>query len=131
MANIYLLVELTTLLGRHQRSHFESTNYVILFPVTRRYDARMPDGDADLLLEGHYDTVTGLSTSPDGNHLLSNSMDCFLRVWDIRPFASNQSSRCEKVISGVHHGAEKLLLKCGWSPDQEFLTAGSADRYKK
>ena len=26
-------------------------------------------------LEGHYDSVTGLSLSPDGNHLLSNSMD--------------------------------------------------------
>lgn len=34
------------------------------------------------------------------------------------------------MISGVHHGAEKLLLKCAWSPDQDFVTAGSADRYK-
>lgn len=87
----------------------------------------MPDADADLVLEGHSDTVTGLSISPDGNQLLSNSMDCFLRVWDIRPFA-NKSSRCEKVMPGVHHGAEKLLLKCAWSQDQEFITAGSADR---
>lgn len=29
---------------------------------------------------------------------------------------------------GVHHGAEKLLLKCGWSADGERITCGSADR---
>jgi Prp8 binding protein len=26
-------------------------------------------------LDGHLDSITGLSLSPDGNHLLSNSMD--------------------------------------------------------
>ena len=36
--------------------------------------------------------------------------------------------QCEYVIGGVHHGAEKVLLKCSWSADQEFVAAGSADR---
>ncbi|KAJ1397354.1 hypothetical protein B484DRAFT_407032, partial [Ochromonadaceae sp. CCMP2298] len=35
---------------------------------------------------------------------------------------------CECVTGGVHHGAEKLLLRCGWSPDQAMVSAGSADR---
>lgn len=38
-------------------------------------------------LQGHGDTVTGMRVSPDGNHLLTNSMDKTLRMWDMRPFA--------------------------------------------
>jgi Prp8 binding protein len=88
------------------------------------------DDKPDLILAGHRDTVTGLSLNPDGTHLVSNSMDCTLRVWDIRPFAINHdnNSRCERMLYGVHHGAEKLLLRCSWSNDGEYITAGSADR---
>lgn len=46
-------------------------------------------------LPGHADTVTGLALSPDGNHLLSNSMDNTLRAWDMRPYAPED--RCVKV----------------------------------
>lgn len=91
------------------------------------------DDTPDLVLEGHQDTITGLAMSPDGNSLVSNSMDSTLRVWNVRPFAetmrdAENSSRCERILLGVHHGAEKLLLKCAWSKDGEYITAGSADR---
>jgi Prp8 binding protein len=85
----------------------------------------------EFTLTGHSDTITGLSVSPDGNQLLSNSMDSTLRVWDIRPFAAGgatSDARCENVLTGVHHGAEKVLLRCSWSADQEHVAAGSADR---
>lgn len=98
--------------------------------VIRRFDTRMTGDQAqepDLILEGHSDTVTGLDVSPDGNKLLSNAMDSNLRVWDIRAFVAGQG-RCESVLTGVHHGAEKLLLRCTWSPDQKYITCGSADR---
>lgn len=36
--------------------------------------------------------------------------------------------QCTHVMGGIHHGAEKLLLRCSWSPDREKITAGSADR---
>jgi WD40 repeat protein len=49
-------------------------------------------GAAGLTLQGHADTVTGLRVSPEGNHLLSNSMDNTLRVWDMRPYAP--ANRC-------------------------------------
>ena len=40
----------------------------------------------EFALLGHMDTVTGLSVSPDGKHLVSNAMDNTVRVWDIRPY---------------------------------------------
>jgi Prp8 binding protein len=91
------------------------------------------DDKPDLVLAGHQDTITGLSISPDGNYILSNAMDSSLRVWDVRPFVHHShnpypNNRCEHILTGVHHGAEKVLLKCNWSHDQEYITAGSADR---
>ena len=80
-----------------------------------------------LKLAGHTDTVTGLSVSPDGTHLLSNAMDATLRVWDLRPYAPG--SRCTRVLSGHTHDFEKNLLKCSWSPDGLLVTGGSADRH--
>ena len=53
-----------------------------------RWDVKSDSGTPDLVLEGHTDTITGLSISPDGNFVLSNSMDSSLRKWDVRPFAS-------------------------------------------
>lgn len=98
--------------------------------IVRRFDTRVLDinDSPDMILEGHRDTITGLAVSPDGTRLLSNAMDGTLRSWNIRPFVASESERCEQVFHGVHHGAEKLLLKCSWSPDQEYVSAGSADR---
>ena len=64
--------------------------------------------------------------SPDGTHLLSNSMDCSLRVWDMRPYAPG--SRCVAMLTGHQHNFEKNLLKCAWSPDGSRVSCGSADR---
>ncbi|KAL6776764.1 hypothetical protein ACKKBF_B30830 [Auxenochlorella protothecoides x Auxenochlorella symbiontica] len=92
--------------------------------VVRAWDLRR--GAPSLTLAGHADTVTGLATSPDGAHLLSNSMDGTLRVWDVRPYAAQD--RCQRVVTGHVHNFERNLLRCAWSPDGERVTAGSADR---
>ncbi|RWS29232.1 U5 small nuclear ribonucleoprotein 40 kDa protein-like protein [Leptotrombidium deliense] len=76
---------------------------------------------------GHYDSVTGLSLSPDGSFVLSNAMDNSLCIWDIRPFASQE--RCVKTLQGHQHNFEKNLLRCSWSPDGTKVCAGSADRF--
>ena len=83
----------------------------------------------DLLhvMAGHSDTVTGLALSSDGNHVLSNAMDCTARIWDIRPYASSQ--RCVKVLTGHQHNFEKNLLKCAWSSDSHRVSCGSSDRF--
>ncbi len=88
------------------------------------------------MLPGHSDTITGLSLSPDGSYLLSNSMDCtgsvlhasFLpcqrfeyhfapvlaRIWDVRPFAPVE--RCLKMLQGHQHNFEKVpLLLLPWN----------------
>ena len=57
-------------------------------------------------MTGHNDTVTGLSLSPDGSYVLSNAMDNTLRIWDVRPFASDE--RCVKIITGHKHNFEKV-----------------------
>lgn len=77
-------------------------------------------------MTGHSDTITGLSLSPDGHHLLSNSMDKSLRSWDVRPFAPE--NRLEKIITGHEHDFEKNLLRCSWSPNGNMIAAGSSDR---
>lgn len=79
-----------------------------------------------LRLQGHGHTITGLRLSPDGAHLLTNSMDNSLRVWDVRPFAP--ANRCEKVLHGHQHSFEHNLLRCDWSPDGAHVAAGSSDR---
>merc|ERR1711939_1065832 len=81
--------------------------------------------ETTLTLTGHSDTVTGLRLSPDGTHILSNSMDNTLRIWDTRPYAS--MSRCVKVLTGHIHTFETNLLKCDWSPDGSRVSAGSGD----
>ncbi|PAV60277.1 hypothetical protein WR25_07136 [Diploscapter pachys] len=79
------------------------------------------------VLRGHGDTITGISLSPDGNYVLSNSMDCSVRTWDVRPFTP--ADRKGKTYFGHQHNFEKNLLKCGWSPDGSRITAGSSDRF--
>lgn len=75
---------------------------------------------------GHSDTITGLRLSPDGNLLLSNSMDNILRIWDIRPYVEGE--RCQTALGGHSHNFEKNLLRCAWAPDGSRVTAGSADK---
>lgn len=106
--------------------------------IIRKWDLRK-GGELDqacMTLKGHEDTITGLAVSRDNTMLLSNSMDCSLRAWNIQPFVSGVSSgdveqgsaRYEKLFQGHHHGAEKNLLKCDWSRKMDLVCAGSADR---
>jgi Prp8 binding protein len=89
-------------------------------------------------IHGHTDTVTCLSIHPEGTHLLSNSMDQSLMQWDVRPFVALEQQqpalhttqwhpRHVRTYRGHQHSAEKGLLKCSWSADGTFVTAGSSD----
>eukprot|EP00472_Partenskyella_glossopodia_P014788 CAMPEP_0197515142 /NCGR_PEP_ID=MMETSP1318-20131121/357_1 /TAXON_ID=552666 /ORGANISM="Partenskyella glossopodia, Strain RCC365" /LENGTH=360 /DNA_ID=CAMNT_0043063425 /DNA_START=39 /DNA_END=1121 /DNA_ORIENTATION=- len=78
-------------------------------------------------LQGHTDCVTGLSVSPDGRYLLSNSMDNTMKMWDVRPYVS--TARFTRQFVGHRHNMDKTLLKCSWNADASRVTAGSADRF--
>lgn len=92
--------------------------------VVKTWDLR--NQQIALTMEGHSDTVTGMKLNQEGTHLLTNSMDNTLRMWDVRPYAP--VNRCVKVFVGHTHNFEKNLLRCCWSPDGQYITAGSADR---
>lgn len=81
-------------------------------------------------LKGHLDTISGIRLSPDGNQLLTNSMDNTLRTWDVKPFAVNSSTngRMLKIFEGAPHGFEKTLIKPCWSACGDYISSGSADR---
>ena len=79
--------------------------------VIRGWDLRTDE--VVLELKGHGDTVTGLSLSPDGSRLLSNSMDSTLKAWDVAPFSP--SERCVATFEGHSHDFHKNLLRCSWS----------------
>eukprot|EP01114_Cavostelium_apophysatum_P008884 TRINITY_DN2181_c0_g1_i1.p1 TRINITY_DN2181_c0_g1~~TRINITY_DN2181_c0_g1_i1.p1 ORF type:complete len:359 (+),score=77.79 TRINITY_DN2181_c0_g1_i1:118-1194(+) len=83
--------------------------------------------DTLMTLDGHTDTVTGLSLSHDGSYLLSNAMDNRVCIWDVRPFVN--TTRLQKEFAGVQHNFEKTLLRCAWSKDGSKISAGSADRF--
>lgn len=83
-------------------------------------------GNLHYSMTGHSDTITGLALSPDGQHLLSNSMDNTLKCWDVKSRVS--TSRLVKNYSGHQHNFEKNLLRCSWSPNGRLVTAGSSDR---
>ena len=92
--------------------------------VIRGWDLRTDE--VALELKGHSDTVTGLSLSPDGSRLLSNSMDSTLKAWDVAPFSP--SERCVATFEGHSHDFHKNLLRCSWSHDGEKVACGSADQ---
>lgn len=82
----------------------------------------------DFSMYGHTDTITSLSLSHSGNFLLSNSMDNTLRCWDVRPFIQGEQRQMKIYYGHQHTNLEKNLLGCGWSHDDRFVTAASADR---
>ena len=79
-------------------------------------------------LNDHEGMITGTSLSPEGSHLLSNSQDHTMRLWDVRP-ASPVNGRCVNVYYGHQHDTSRQhqLLRCAWSPDSYWVSAGSAD----
>lgn len=79
-------------------------------------------------LQGHNDTITSLSLHPEGTHILSNSMDHTLKMWDVQEFVQKPDQRLVKSFHGHKHNAEKGLLKCSWNSSGSLVSAGSADR---
>ncbi|KAF8885740.1 WD40-repeat-containing domain protein [Infundibulicybe gibba] len=80
-------------------------------------------------LQGHNDTPTSLSLSPNGSFLLSPSFSSQTLIHDIRPF-SPSPSRVHRVLQGAPAGFENTLLRGAWSRDDggQRVAVGGADR---
>lgn len=57
---------------------------------------------------------------------MSNSFDETVRIWDVRPTASQ---RLAKTLSGHLQGNEKGLIRGGWSQDGLYICCGSIDKF--
>ncbi|NIP37111.1 MAG: hypothetical protein GWN18_19215 [Thermoplasmata archaeon] len=68
-------------------------------------------------LEGHRDSVLGISWSPDDSRIATASDDRTARIWD--PATGEELDRLEGHTSGV--------LDCDWSPDGTIMITGSRD----
>jgi Prp8 binding protein len=84
-------------------------------------------------LHGHNDTVTSVSLSPSGTHLLSAAADDTLKIWDVRPFSPasttpNEDPRLYKTLPGAPSGFEGWLRKASWDRDGTRVAVGGADR---
>eukprot|EP00396_MALV-II-16_sp_LP-1_P000111 gene111-338_t len=96
--------------------------------TVRVWDCRTRKEEELYVLEGHNDSITGISLSPDGEKLVTNAMDKSVRIWDVRPFVGDEENRCLNVLQGGQHNYEKNLLRCRWSADGKMIGAGSSDK---
>ncbi|KAM7489518.1 hypothetical protein LguiB_027002 [Lonicera macranthoides] len=55
-----------------------------------------------MTLQGQQDMIMEMQLSPDGSYVLTNGMDCTLRIWDTRPYAPQ--NWCVKILDGVYLG---------------------------
>lgn len=52
------------------------------------------------VLAGHLDGITFIDSRGDGRHLISNSKDQSIKLWDVRVFSSNNAA--ENTLRAVH-----------------------------
>jgi WD40 repeat protein len=85
------------------------------FAIASDIDVALVDpvtGDETISLDGHADTVYGLSWHPDGNRLASASMDKTIRIWDT---ATAQS------LAMIQNSNE--VVNVDWSPDGKWIAS--------
>ena len=99
-----------------------------LLHLRQVFDLRTRSEEELYVLSGHSDSITGIDLSPDGEKLISNSMDQSVRIWDVRSFIPEGEDRCIGRVEGHAHNYEKNLLRCRWNRDGTLFAAGSADR---
>ena len=82
-----------------------------------------------LTLEGHVDTVTSVSVTPDGAMIVSGSYDHTMRVWDARAGVCRAMLPVSvKTLSITHDGSTVVMgdwnnTVCVWDPMSKVLLA--------
>lgn len=70
-------------------------------------------------LEGHQSHVTALKFSGQGDHLVSGSNDCMLKLWNVA------TGQLENTLERGHSLGINALT---WSPDSNFIVSCSDDK---
>jgi len=77
-----------------------------------------PSKQLSRTFEGHTDSVTSVSWSPDGRCALSGSSDKTLRLWEV------SSGKCLRTFEGHTDRVNSV----SWSPDGHWALSGSDDK---
>lgn len=83
-----------------------------------------PYGRVRMVLEGHEDMVTTLALSPDGQRLLSGSLDMTVRVWDLGPSAGHAGRLAPRSTLEGHTSRINCLR---WTPCGSAAISSSTD----
>ena len=74
---------------------------------------------------GHNDSVYSVSFSPQGNELVSGSLDKTIKMWELRGGSgSRPTTRCIRTFEGH----SDFVLSVAFSPDSRWVLSGSKDR---
>ena len=68
-------------------------------------------------LNGHTDTVYGVSFSPDGKYICSGSEDKTVRLWNV------DTGKCIRTLEGH----TEAVTSVSFSPDGNYICSGSYD----
>ena len=73
-------------------------------------------GPLDRVLVGHAHSVWSLAFTPDGSHIVSGSLDCTIRIWDVA------TGRLERTLPG-----EVMVNAVAVTPDGRWIVSGGQD----
>ena len=82
-------------------------------------------GECVSILYGHSKGVTSVACSPDGQYVVSGSLDNSIRIWFIGdPGRKASSGECIKIL-GEKQGPYRWITSVAWSPNGQYVASSS------
>src|SRR5688572_11868861 len=70
-------------------------------------------------LQGHFDGISSVAFSPDGQYVVSGSDDTTIRIWD---------AHTGQTVMGSPQGHSAAINSVAYSPDGKHVVSGSDDK---